>query len=257
MPGTRSSTGQPTSLAAMPTGPTGVASDPATVLSRVAADLATSAPDPAPATYEYVELAVWQTPVASRSASPRTQPDRRIQFWTTGRGGSRTVIVDETHGCPPLQDESSHNLRPFDGPLSSDPDALRRQILHEPLPPGAVPDIFGQVSELFSNRYVRQATRRGVLLMLAHQASVTVQPAVADRLGRTGIAVTWTYRPPMPFTVTKTLIFDPRTGQLLASHSQNHPLPDTPPGAVTEYDGYLLLVAHTYTPDVHTPKIQC
>ena len=253
MPGTSLPAGQPASPTAIASAPVRVAADPAAVLRRIAAELTTGAPDPPPARYEYVERVAWQT----GTGSPGGQPGRRIQFWTTGHGTSRTAIVDEAQGCPPLQDESGHDLGPFDGSLSSAPDALRRQILGEPLPPGAVPDIFGQVSELFGNRYVRQATRRGVLLMLSHQPGIRVQPAVTDRLGRSGIAVTWIYRPPMPFTSTKTLIFDPRTGQLLASHSQNHPTPDAPPSTLSTEEGYLLFVAHTYTPNTRTPAIRC
>lgn len=245
--------GAATTLTVSPT------SDPKTILEQIAADIHSGPADPPKATFEYIETRAWQSTPADPSIPAGTGPSRHIQFWTTSLGVSRTVVIDETRGCPPETDESDDDLGPFDGPLSSDPDAVRQQILHEPLPPKAIPDVLGQVAEFYSYRFVPQATRQGVLRMLARVPGINVRTGVTDQTGRAGFAVTWTYHPPMPFTVTKTLIFDPRTGQLLSSHSRAHRRPDatTPPQPTDEYEILLLFVASTYTPNTHTPTVTC
>ncbi|WP_327007697.1 hypothetical protein OHA72_10710 [Dactylosporangium sp. NBC_01737] len=215
--------------------------------------------DPPKAMFEYVETRVWESFPADPTVPAETGPGRHIRFWTTGRGVSRTVVINDARGCPPETDESDEALGPFDGPLSSDPDAVRRQILQEPLPPKVVPDVFGQVADFYSDRFVPQTTRQGVLRMLARVPGITVQTGVTDRTGRAGFAVMWTYQPAAPFTVTKTLIFDALAGQLLSSHSRAHRRPDatTPPQPTDEYEIFVLFVASTYTPDTRTPAVTC
>lgn len=234
--------------------------DPAAALQRLAADLANGPADPAKARFEYVETRVWESFGSLFSAAPGSRgPGRRIHLWTTGRGSYRVVTIDEAR-CPPERDESGGDLGPFDGPLSSDPDAVRRQILHEPLPADAVPDVFGQVADFYSARLVPLPTRQGVLRMLARLPGIGVHPAVTDSIGRTGVAVTWTYRPPMmSFVVEKTLVFDPSSGQLLASHSrgQRRLEATTPPDLGDAYEIYLLFLGSTYAPDTDTPKVAC
>jgi hypothetical protein len=234
------------------------AADPAAELERIAAHLASGPPDPVRAKFEYIETRVWESYPAPPSAPLGSGPGRHIRFWTTSLGVSRTIVIDEARGCPPESDQSDDDLGPFDGPLSSDPDAVRRQILHEPLPADAVPDVFGQVGEFYSARFVPLATRQGVLRMLARLPGVGVQRNVTDTLGRPGFAVTWTYRPPMPFTVAKTLIFS-TSGQLLTVHSRAHRRPDAsfPPDPMDEYQIYTVILTSTYTPDTATPKATC
>jgi hypothetical protein len=98
---------------------------------------------------------------------------------------------------------------------------------------------------------------QGILRILARWPGITVDPVATDRLGRAGFAATWIYRPPMPFTVAKTLLFDPHTGALLASHSRSHPTPGAPPTATDEYDSYVLVVSSSYTADADTPAVEC
>ncbi|MGI5185378.1 hypothetical protein ACQEVZ_54955 [Dactylosporangium sp. CA-152071] len=246
--------------AAKTSGPV-VVGDAKALLERFADDLRNAPADPARARFEYLSLRIWDSFAAPPAPSSDTAaaPVRRTQLWTSGRGSTRAVELDESHGCQLLRDETGTEPGPFDGPVPSDPDAVRRHILHEPQPPGTFVDVFGQIAEFSSQRFVPVATRQGVLRMLARQPGINVQPQATDRAGRIGIAVTWTYQPPMPFTVAKTLIFDPRTGQLLASHSQAHRRPDatTPPDPTDHYEIYLLILTSTYTPDVHTPAVGC
>ncbi|MEV0131380.1 hypothetical protein AB0H83_23315 [Dactylosporangium sp. NPDC050688] len=266
-PGVASPTPGPT-LPASPTAPgtaatneTAGPSDAKALLERFADDLRNAPADPARARFEYLSLRIWDSFAAPPAASPdgAAAPVRRTQLWTSGQGSTRAVELDENHGCRLLRDETGTELGPFDGPLPRDPDAIRRHILHEPQPPGTVIDVFGQIADFYSARFVPLAARQGILRMLARQPGIHVQPQVTDRAGRTGIAVTLTFQPPMPFTVAKTLIFDPRTGQLLASHSQAHRRPDatTPPDPTDQYEIYLLTLTSTYTPDVHTPAAGC
>jgi hypothetical protein len=233
-------------------------SDPAAALRRLAATIVDGPADHATARYEYIERTVWETDAPPASGTPtQAGGGRTIHHWTTGRSRSRTVVLDQAHPCPPQLDLHSNDLGPFDGPLSADPDALRRQLLGEPLPANAAPDLFGDISELYGDRHLPLPVRRGILRILARWPGVTVDPGVADRLGRAGVAVGWIYRPPMPFTVAKTLLFDPHTGALLASHSRTHPTPDAPPTATGGYDSYVLIVSSSYTADVDTPAVGC
>lgn len=246
------------------TAPSGVPSsaatpvDPAAMLERFAAQAADGPADPPKARYEYIEERVWESYPAKPSTPPGAGPARHIRYWTTSQGASRSVIIDEARGCPPERDETDNDLGPFDGPLSSHPDALRRQILHEPLPPGAVADYFGQIAEFYSQRFAPLATRQGILRMLAQMPDIAVQPDVTDPSGRPGFAVTWTYRPPMPFTVAKTLTFA-ASGQLLSSHSRAHRRADatTAPDPMDEYEIVTVLLTSTYTPTTATPPVTC
>ncbi|MFG2042102.1 hypothetical protein [Dactylosporangium sp. NPDC048998] len=240
--------------------PSAASTDPKAMLERFADDLTNAPADPARARFEYIDVRTWDSFAAPPAAAPSgPPPPRRIQLWTTGKGASRAVELDESHGCQLVSDQTGDDLGLFDGPLSSDPDAVRRQVLHEPLPSGVVPDVFGQVAGIYSARFLPLATRQGVLRMLARLPGVGVQPQITDRAGRSGFAVTWIYAPPMPFTVAKTLIFDPGTGQLLASHSQAHRRTDatTPPDQGDHYAIYVLILTSTYAPDTHTPELGC
>lgn len=232
--------------------------DPAATLERLAAQTADEPADPPKARYEYIEIRVWESYPAKPSTPLGTGPGRHIRYWTTSQGASRSVVIDETRGCPPERDETDNDLGPFDGPLSGHPDALRRQILHEPLPPGTSADHFGQIAEFYSQRFVPFATRQGILRMLAQLPGVAVQPDVTDPLGRPGFAVTWTYQPPMPFTVAKTLTFS-ASGQLLTSHSRAHRRPNatTPPNPMDEYEIFMLVLTSTYTPTTAAPAATC
>ncbi|MEU7871259.1 hypothetical protein [Dactylosporangium sp. NPDC049140] len=237
------------------------AADSRDLLERFADDLIHGPADPVRDRFEYISARIWDPAAAPSAASPDGAGPavRRTQLWTTGRADSRTVELDETHGCRLIAEQTGNELGPFDGPMSSDPDAVRRQILHEPVAPGAVPDVWGQVAGLYSQRFVPLATRQGILRMLARQPGVSVQPQLTDRAGRIGVGVTWMYKPPMPFTVAKTLIFDAASGRLLASHSRTQRRPGaTPPSDPTGgNETYLLMVTSTYTPDVHTPTVGC
>jgi hypothetical protein len=247
-----------TAEAGAPTGST-TSADPAATLERLAAALPYGPADPPRARFEYTEIRGWGSSQADPSTPLGTGPGRHIGFWNTGLGTSHTVVIDEVRGCRPESDSSDDDLGPFDGPLSTDPDAVRRQILREPPAADTDTDVFGQIAEFYGARFVPLATRQGVLRMLARQPGIRVQPDVADLLGRRGLAVTLTFRPSMPFTVDQTLIFDARSGQLLAGHGRAHRRPDatTPPHPTDEYSYVWLLLANTYTPNTATPRLTC
>ena len=235
-------------------------------LRRVADRLVAAPYETRKSLFEYTDIRVWETftdDAQSTSTSP-TVSVRRIRYWTNAGDSGRVHAVDESRGCP-AEDErwTNEEASPWGGPLSSDPDAVRRQLLGPP--PNKGIDLFGQISELYGSRIVPLVTRRGVLTMLARLPHLRVQRNVTDLAGRSGIAVTDTAPPaiPAPGTpVRKTLIFDPGTGDLLAALATDATSTGAPdyaavPGTQSSTLGYSLHLTRRYTPNVSTPKPDC
>jgi hypothetical protein len=99
--------------------------------------------------------------------------------------------------------------------------------------------------------------------MLARRPHILVQRNVRDAAGRIGIAVTDTTGPaikPPGRPLRRTLIFDPATGDLLASVQTDATSPPnyaTPPDRQSATLSYALYLTRQYTPDVHNPKPDC
>lgn len=218
--------------------------------------------------FEYTDIRIWSATDAMGNPAKTegaTVSVRRVRSWSNAGGSTgRAYAVDEARGCP-AEDQrwTKQEPSPWGGPLSSAPDAVRRQLLGPP--PNKGIDLWGQVGELYLYRLVPLATRRGVLRMLAGLPGVTVHRNVTDAAGRLGIAVTDTVgpaiAPPGP-PVRHTLIFDPATGDLLATvltDATNQGTPDysTPPGGHSATLGYELYLTRRHTPTVDTPKPDC
>lgn len=217
------------------------------------------------ARFEYTDIRVWEAdPQALSATGPVvtvTVSVRRIKHWTNTVGSGRSYAVDEAKGCPAQADDrwTAGQAGPWDGPLSSDPDAVHRRLLGPP--PNSGIDLFGQVGELFGARVVPLETRRGILRMLAEQPNITVHHGVPDQSGRPGIAVVTTLSPPNR-PLRKTLIFDPVTGDLLASATTDNavagtPSPDVAPWQRKGFVSYTLFLGRAYTTDVWTPAPEC
>ncbi|GAA3348854.1 hypothetical protein GCM10020358_68860 [Amorphoplanes nipponensis] len=217
--------------------------------------------------FDYVEVRRWETEPTTGGASPASRLPtsvRHLGAWTDNQGSGRSYALDETHGCTPERDEmwTQPEAAPWDGPLSSNPDAVRRQLLGPP--PNTGIDLFGQISELFAARVVPLPTRRGVLRMLAGQPHTVVREGAFDPSGRMGITVTTTVTTPAPppyASYSRTLIFDPATGDLLAASSTDpdagvaHPAvaPWQRPGFRT----YAQYLNRRHTKDRSTPQPRC
>ncbi|GAA4731209.1 hypothetical protein [Phytohabitans rumicis] len=239
-------------------------------LDRFANNIVASPFEARKAVYEYTDIRVWEAdPQALSATGPVdtvtvTVSVRRIKHWTNTVDSGRMFAVDEAKGCPAETDDTwtAREAGPWDGPLSSDPDAVRRQLLGPP--PNSGIDLFGQIAQLYGARIVPLETRRGILRMLARQPNITVHQDVSDQNGRTGIAVVTTLSSPVPpnTTLRKTLIFDPATGNLLASSTTNTaaagtPSPDAAPWQRTGFLSYTLFLDRAHTTDVRTPAPAC
>lgn len=220
------------------------------------------------ARYEYTDIRVWEADPQALSAAGLvgTVPVwvRRIKHWTNTVDSGRSYVVDESEGCEAQSDDTwtARQAGPWDGPLSSDPDAVHRQLLGPPPNDGI--DLFGQIGQLFGARIVPLATRRGVLRMLARQPNITVHQNAPDQSGRLGVAVVTTLSLPLPpnQTLRKTLIFDPATGDLLASATTDAaaaetPSPDVAPWQRKGFLSYTLFLDRAYTTNVRTPAPDC
>jgi hypothetical protein len=245
--------------------------DTAAMLRQLADRLAAAPADPPKEGFDYIEAHVVKAnaaavaPTVMRTVSASAPagltgigaggPGWHIQLWNSGAGASRDVIVDDERGCPALE-QTSTEPRPYDGPLASNPDAVRQQILHGPQA-GTQPSLLAEIGELYSVRFVPLATRRGILRALADEPGIKVRLGVYDRAGRPGIAVTGVYAPPIPHRVQLTLTFDQHTGQLLARQIDSLPTTPGTPDPIGEEHGYLLILTSTYTRDMNTPTPMC
>jgi hypothetical protein len=249
---------------------TGAATMPAADLTRIADHLVAAPYEAHSGTYQYTDTRIWETDTTAEPGTPPASAARpagsvrRIRSWTDTRGSGRAYWVNEAHGCPPETDESwTGQVSPWDGPLSSDPDAVLRQLLGPPPNDGI--DLFGQIGELFAARIVPLATRRGLLRILARQPHIAVSDGAFDPSGRIGIAVTNTKAVPAPPPNTpfrETLIFDPATGDLLAAGTTDAAITTTPDPAVAPWQrpgflGYTLYLARSYTDSLHAPAPDC
>jgi len=130
------------SASAVPPGPAAVRPVMASVsdLARVA-DRLVAAPYETRAThtdsFEYTDVRVWETTDAAVNPAANTADAavsvRRVRSWTNAGDSGRMYAVDEARGCP-AEDKSWSNQEasPWGGPLSSDPDAVHRQLLGHP-----------------------------------------------------------------------------------------------------------------------------
>jgi hypothetical protein len=237
-------------------------------LNRFAESLVAAPFEAHKARYEYTDIRAWEADTQAQFATGPvdtvTVSVQRIKHWTNTVDSGRSYAVDEAKGCPPETDDTwtAREAGPWDGPLSSDPDAVHRQLLGPP--PNSGIDLFGQIGQLYGARIVPLETRRGILRMLARQPNITVHQGVPDQSGRIGIAVVTTLSPPFPPNrpLRKTLIFDPATGDLLASATTDAaaagtPSPDVAPWQRKGFLSYTLFLHRAYTTDVRTPAPDC
>jgi hypothetical protein len=102
------------------------------------ADHLTAAPYEAhPLRFNYVEVRRWEAEPTTASTPPASRPStsiRHLAAWTDNQGRGRSYALDETHDCTPERDDmwSQPEAAPWDGPLSSAPEAVRRQLLGPP-----------------------------------------------------------------------------------------------------------------------------
>ena len=236
-------------------------------LNRIADRLAPAPFEARKARFEYTDIRVWEAAdpasLAAGPVDPAPVTVRRVKQWTNTVDAGRVYAVDEGRGCPAETDDAwtAREAGPWDGPLSSDPGAVRRQLLGPP--PNAGIDLFGQIRELYAARVVPPATRRGILRMLARQPDITVYQGVTDQNGRTGVAVVTTVAGPPVLprrTFRKTLIVDPATGGLLAAETTDAAAAHNPgaaPWQRTGFHGYVLFLSRGYSADMRTPAPSC
>jgi hypothetical protein len=184
----------------------------------------------APAVFA-IDLQRWEASDGSgRGIDVRLGPDYTLA------GASPTHRTDDTEfarGTVTRTDYRAGNLRSLiTGPLAADPQELARQLAFDPSPDGPQATL-RSVDEIYTSFYVGLAVRKAALRVLADIGGLTYQNRVTDRLGRTGVAVSFTGG-----GVRYTLIFDRDTGLLLASQQQSlgaHDYLDVPHGLVRYY----------------------
>jgi len=137
-------------------------------------------------------------------------------------------------GRTSLRDFTAGNVRsPIPAPLATDPAGLARQLATV-YPQAEGPHLtLLAVEELYTSFYVDLPVRQTVLRVLAEIEGLVYRARIADRLGRTGVAVSLTAG-----GVDYTLVFDPTSGRLLASHQRSvgaHEYLNVPHGLIRYY----------------------
>lgn len=229
-------------------------------LRRLAGTITAAPRDSAEGTYSFHHLRRWILTTTGRPVPPGVRPDTPavmavdIRRWQAADGSGRSVQVDVgpdytlagaepyhpstdrefADGTPSSRDYPPGSRRsPLTGPPATDPAALARQLaMVDPIPDGPQATLRA-VDELYTSFYVHLPVRRAVLRILADIGGLALRDAVADRLGRTGIAVSVT-----DDGTQYTLILDATTGQLLASEQRSlgaHDYLHVPAGLVTYY----------------------
>ncbi|WP_157410750.1 hypothetical protein [Actinoplanes rectilineatus] len=240
---------------------------PATRLLQMADDLSATPWEADRGRFDYVEVRRWEVEPTTATTPQASRPPtsiRHLAAWTDNHGSGRSYALDETHGCTTERDERwiQPEAAPWDGPLSSDPGAVRRQLLGPPPNDGI--DLFGQISELFAARVVPLPTRRGVLRLLTAHPHTVVREGTFDPSGRIGITVTTAVTTPAPppyASYSRTLVFDPATGDLLAAGSTDPDAgvaqPAVAPWQRPGFRTYTQYLDRRRTNDRSTPRPRC
>ncbi len=122
-------------------------------------------------------------------------------------------------------------------PLATDPATLALQLAAvDPMPDGPQ-SMLRAVDMLYTGHHVPLPVRAAALQVLGDMDGLSYQQTAADRLGRTGFAVSLNSR-----NIRYTLVFDPATGYLLASEQRligPHDFLHVPTGLVTYYTLFL------------------
>ncbi|WP_432982907.1 hypothetical protein [Dactylosporangium sp. CA-233914] len=191
---------------------------------------------------------------------------RLLTTWTkpsSGRAMLHTLTGAEPL-CPALSDQTWDEPGRWDGPLGTDPAAELHRLtgtgatLATRTDPYGI-DLFGQIGEEAINRILSRAARAALLRMLADQPDIEVRTGVRDPLGRPGIAVSTVLLTPLgPNLLRRTLIFNPDTGELLATQRQFQTATGVPaPDPTAAPDEGVLFFARAYTADIRTPAPPC
>ncbi|MGW5579363.1 CU044_5270 family protein [Micromonospora chokoriensis] len=180
--------------------------------------------------YMYHHTKVWGDPVmTSADGRHHVAYASETKLWqaTDGTGNQANIQLEpqypdqesrdywqrESIGRPAATGTPAPSLIPLPPmeirPLPADPSALR-ELLKVEYGPGAASK---EVSTLYGQYVVPRATRAAVLRVLADVPGFRWRGQVTDRAGRHGVAVTFDDR---EHDAQSLLIFDPKTGELLA-----------------------------------------
>ncbi|MGI5243075.1 hypothetical protein [Dactylosporangium sp. CA-139066] len=194
---------------------------------------------------------------------------RLLTTWTKPSHGRAMLhmLAGAEPACPALSDQTWDEPGRWDGALGTDPAAELHRLastgtaLATRTNPYGI-DLFGQIGEEAINRILSRTARAALLRMLADQPDIEVRNAVQDPLGRPGIAASTVLLTPLgPNLLRRTLIFDPDTGELLATQRQFQTTTGVSGGPASDPtaapDEGLLFLARAYTADTHTPEPPC
>ncbi|WP_433076125.1 hypothetical protein ACQP1P_30885 [Dactylosporangium sp. CA-052675] len=210
-------------------------------LRALAGQLTPSRCDTTTGRYTFIHTAGWNAVFDDTpdGRSQRIVPSERWEWRAAdGSGRYRTLLLPavypneesyryyQQHPVQPAGTPASsvHDMPPDPRlavqPLPTDPAEVARKLLT-----GGKPFLFWNVRDWFSAHAVPLATRAEVLRVLANTPGVVWRGEATDRAGRKGVAVTLDDK-----NARHVLIFDPRTGEMLAWDDVERPV-DTVAGS--------------------------
>jgi hypothetical protein len=216
-------------FAGPPTAPAFTTStDPAEVL-RSLADIAEAQPPPAQGRYDFVRTMIMSVEPPDEPGGPNPVIRYESRIWKGDDGSARTEEqgLDATTRRYKNDTGEIYGAGEYWDPreqLPTDPVVLRAELLDDPYGPDAAGHMI-QVMSGYAGQVYEPQVQAGMLRALADMPGLRFTDGAVDAVGRGGIAVVATVRPPerpgaeAPAAYDIALILDPATGRVLGNET--------------------------------------
>jgi hypothetical protein len=206
--------------------------------------------------YTFTHVKIWSTDDMAVD-HPVTVSDEFL-WWTEDRAGRRVTILTLPYAAPSAPQVQTY--LPGELPVvidrpSADPKTLADQLLVQDPPQTGAAGRLRAVSDMYTFHALDGSHRAAVLKVLADTEGLSFRGLLADRMDRTGIAVSadgqgdiWSPNQPphRSRTTRETVILDPATAEVL-SYEMVTTFDPARPNAEPYTSVYMLYVAHGHT----------
>jgi hypothetical protein len=213
-------------------------------LREIHAGLAKTGGAPAPGRYLHTRQQIWS---AHDTPEAKSGVAHEVQRWRAADRSARELRVMPPSATPIIRDFAPGTY-PLDFERPSPlPEILAGQLAQAARRLPGPEHYLRAISTMYKNHCLDNAQRAAVVRILADTDGLEFHPAIVDRLGRPGVAVSATSPSPVTGDLRDVLMFNPQTGDLL-SHEQV--LQVSRPGSAVRQAvvySYVLYLACDYT----------